>query len=114
MDSRTPGRITREGLADLAEITSWFRENRKTIPRSMGNDFMIVNNAGQAIEDSIKEVNAYVKKYGKQARKVHAARAAFGRLKKLYEMAVDENTHNTGELKSDFWREMSKRNTKPC
>ena len=88
--------------------------NRTKLPKSMGNDFMIVRDVDHAIRMNLNEVNKYVEKHGKAAKEIHAARAAFGRLQILHEMALDESTHNSGELKSEYWRNLSKQNAKPC
>ena len=94
-------------MANLAEIEQWYKTNRAKLPKSMGCSFMIVRDVDHVFSMTLKEVNEHVKRHGKAAREVHAARAALGRLQKLYEMARDETTHNTGELKSDYWRKIS-------
>lgn len=82
------------------ELKSYFETNEKSLPRKVGNDFMLVTDVVECYKIQVRKVEAEIKK-GVDPSTSITAKAAKGVLQNLYEMVIDPKTHDVSEFRKN-------------
>ena len=82
------------------ELKAFF-ENKKKLPSTVGNEYMLVNDVYFSAQIKIQTIEAEIRKNG--VNNIKSSRMAVSSkngLQQLYEMCLDETTHGKGAFAS--------------
>jgi hypothetical protein len=80
------------------EIKQWYLDNKDSLQKTMGNNYMVILDTHHAFEMNIAEMDHHIEKHGSKANSISVARSCYHRLMNLYIMANNPETHNKGKL----------------